>query len=112
EALACGACIVSTNVGGVRYLLDDRVNALLVPPDDPDAMAEAVAAVLTEPSLARRLSEHARSKAVRFDWRLVLDQWERLLTSFAWLGDRSADGRSDGTRRSICCQSSQLDPPV
>src|SRR5690606_12202159 len=46
EAMACGLCIVSTNVGGIPYLLEHELDALLVPPDDPEAMAAAVRRIL------------------------------------------------------------------
>jgi glycosyltransferase involved in cell wall biosynthesis len=78
EAMACGLCIVSTNVGGIPYLLDDGKDALLVPPDDPRAMASAIRRILTEPDLAERLSMNARKKAEQFDWSVILPQWERL----------------------------------
>jgi glycosyltransferase involved in cell wall biosynthesis len=81
EAMACGMCIVSTDVGGVPYLLEHERDALLVPPRDPDAMAGAVRRVLTEPDLAGRLSANARLKAATFDWSAVLGEWERLLRS-------------------------------
>jgi glycosyltransferase involved in cell wall biosynthesis len=80
EAMACGLCIVSTDVGGIPYLLEHEIDALLVPPDDPTAMAAAVRRILTEPDLAQRLSENARQKAEGFDWSVVLPQWEELLT--------------------------------
>jgi len=48
EAMACGICVVSTNVGGIPFLVEDGVDALLVPPNDPDAMAAAVKRILTE----------------------------------------------------------------
>jgi glycosyltransferase involved in cell wall biosynthesis len=67
EAMPSGLCIVSTNVGGVPYLIDDGHDALLVPPDDPDAMAAAVRRILTEPGLAERLSRNARKKAEHYD---------------------------------------------
>jgi len=79
EAMACGLCVVSTNVGGLPYLLRDGEDALLVPPDSPEAMATAVRRVLTEPRLAERLSRNARAKATRHDWSVVLPQWEQLL---------------------------------
>ncbi len=78
EALACGLCVVSTNVGGIPYLLEDEADALLVPPDDPQAMAYAVRRILTEPGLAERLSRNARAKAEKFDWTNVLNSWEEL----------------------------------
>lgn len=79
EAMACGLCIVSTNVGGIPYLLEHEHDALLVPPNDPQAMADAVRRILTEPGLAERLSRNARSKAEQFDWSVILPQWEALL---------------------------------
>ena len=79
EAMACGLCVVSTNVGGIPYLLKHEKDALLVPPNDPEAMAAAVRRTLTEPGLAARLSENARRKAEQFDWSIVLPQWEKLL---------------------------------
>lgn len=80
EAMASGLCIVSTDVGGIPYLLRDGHDALLVRPDDPSAMAAAVRRILTEPGLAERLSGNARRKAEEFDWRNILPQWEKLLT--------------------------------
>ena len=79
EAMACGLCVVSTNVGGLPYLLADGTDALLVPPNDPVAMAAAVRRLLTEPALAARLSPNARHKAEQHDWAVVLPQWEALL---------------------------------
>jgi L-malate glycosyltransferase len=79
EAMACGLCIVSTDVGGLPYLLTHEENALLVPPDDPEATAAAVRRLLVEPGLAERLSRNARAHAERFDWPVVLPQWESLL---------------------------------
>jgi glycosyltransferase involved in cell wall biosynthesis len=80
EAMACGMCVVSTNVGGIPYLLEDGKDSLLVPPGDAEAMAAAVLRILTEPGLAERLSRAARAKAEQFDWAAVLPRWERLLT--------------------------------
>lgn len=83
EAMACGLCVVSTNVGGIPYLLDDGNDALLVPPEDPEAMAVAVRRILIEPGLAARLSHNARKKAEQYDWSAVLPQWEELLQRVA-----------------------------
>jgi glycosyltransferase involved in cell wall biosynthesis len=79
EAMASGMCIVSTNVGGIPYLLEHDADALLVPPRDEVAMAAAVRRVLTEPGLAERLSRNAHQKAKQFDWSIVLPQWDELL---------------------------------
>jgi glycosyltransferase involved in cell wall biosynthesis len=81
EAMACGLCVVSTNVGGIPYLLDDERDALLVPPNDPEAMAGAVRRILSDPDLAERLSRNGRQKVEAFDWSAVLPQWESVLSA-------------------------------
>lgn len=83
EAMACGLCIVSTNVGGLPYLLEHEHDALLVPPRNPEAMAVAIQRVLQEPGLSQKLSTNARHKAERFGWKEILPQWEAILTSAA-----------------------------
>ena len=81
--MAAGLCIVSTNAGGIPYLLESGREALLTPVDDEAAMAAAVRRFLTEPELAGALSQQARRKAEQFDWSLVLPQWEPLLRAIA-----------------------------
>jgi glycosyltransferase involved in cell wall biosynthesis len=72
-------CVVSTAVGGIPHLLENEVDALLVPPNDSDAMAHAVRRILSEPGLAARLSANARRKAERFDWKRVMPLWSELI---------------------------------
>ncbi|MFN7926770.1 MAG: glycosyltransferase family 4 protein [Blastocatellia bacterium] len=79
EAMACGLCVVSTNVGGLPYLLTNEGDALLVPHNDAAQMAAAVARVVNEPELAARLSQCARHTAAQCDWDVVLQQWDALL---------------------------------
>lgn len=81
EAMACGLCVVSSDVGGIPYLVTHAHDALLVPPANPVAMANAVRCILDQPSLARHLSENARATAERFDWSVILPQWQSLLCS-------------------------------
>jgi glycosyltransferase involved in cell wall biosynthesis len=83
EAMACGLCVVSTDAGGIRNLLDNDNDSLIVPRNDPEAMAEAVRRILTEPGLAERLSRQARKKAERFDWSAVMPRWLELLARLA-----------------------------
>jgi glycosyltransferase involved in cell wall biosynthesis len=83
EAMACGLCVVSTNVGGIPYLLEDEIDALLVQPDNEEAMALAVHRILSETGLAERLSINGRNKVERFDWSGMISRWDSLLTSVA-----------------------------
>jgi L-malate glycosyltransferase len=82
EAMACGACIVSTNVGGIPHLLREGHNALMVGPGDPSRMASAVERLLESPPLAALLSRNAREDSAAFDWSRVIPQWHSLLRSF------------------------------
>jgi glycosyltransferase involved in cell wall biosynthesis len=59
EAAVLGVPIVSTNVGGMRDVIKSGVNGLLVPPGDPEAMAEAIGTVLGNDTLAQSLSQGA-----------------------------------------------------
>jgi len=91
EAAACGLPIVTTTAGELPYFWEHEVDALLVPPDDAEAMANAVERILTEPGLAGRLSANARKKAEGFDWSVVLPQWEALFEKVINQGN-PADG--------------------
>lgn len=75
EAMACGLCVVSTDVGGMRYIVTHGVDGLLVPDNDAPAMAAAVKRILENPDLADRLSSNARLKAESFDWDKILPRW-------------------------------------
>jgi glycosyltransferase involved in cell wall biosynthesis len=86
EAMACGLCVVSTNVGGIPYLLKDEWDALLVPAGDEAAMAAAIRRIVTEGGLAQRLSHNGRSKVEAFGWSNILPRWEKLLTEVATEG--------------------------
>lgn len=81
EAMACGLCVVSTNAGGLPYLLKDGYDALLAPQDDAEALASAVRQLLLQPDLAESISHAGRKKAISFDWQTVLPQWEKLLAA-------------------------------
>ncbi|MCE7917802.1 glycosyltransferase family 4 protein [Betaproteobacteria bacterium PRO5] len=79
EALASGVPVVSTDVGGIPFLVTHERNALLVPPARPDAMAEAVLRVLNDPILASRLVDEGLKLAQEYTWPNVR---ERLLTVY------------------------------
>lgn len=83
EAMACGLCVVTTNVGGIPDLLEDESDALLVPPRSASAMANAVRRILDEPTLAGRLSSEARSASEKRDWAEVVRRWQSLFHEVA-----------------------------
>jgi glycosyltransferase involved in cell wall biosynthesis len=61
EALRAGVPVVATRVGGIPELTGQ--DAILVPPGNPDQLADAVRAVLTDPALATRMRQAARERA-------------------------------------------------
>jgi glycosyltransferase involved in cell wall biosynthesis len=71
EAMASGVPIVSTNVGGIPYLVEDGRTALLVPPGEPGAMADAVLRLLRDPALAMRLRDESLREVSRYAWASV-----------------------------------------
>jgi phosphatidyl-myo-inositol alpha-mannosyltransferase len=76
EAMAAGVPIVATDIAGYREVVHPDVEGLVVPPDDPPAVAAAVHRVLTDPSLAERLSRAGRARAQRYRWSVVVEEIE------------------------------------
>lgn len=74
EASACGLPVVTTDAGGIPYMVEDGVSALVVPKGDWQAMAQAILRLLDDPALASRLSENGRRNAERCAWPAVRDQ--------------------------------------
>lgn len=81
EALACGLCVVTTNVGGIPFLVRHEQEALLVPPCSVAEMAGATRRVLEQDGCSRSLSQKARTAASAYDSARVVPAWNDLLAS-------------------------------
>lgn len=75
EAMACGTPVVGTAVGGIKTTVVDGETGYLVPPDDPDALAERLAWLQRHPHVAQRMGWAGMRRAYQgYTWRNVADQ--------------------------------------
>ena len=83
EAMACGTPVVGTRVGGLQTVIENGKSGLLVPAGDDEALADAMAQVLTDARLRMHLAHGARDRAEHFTWRRVgdrmVDLYDRVL---------------------------------
>jgi phosphatidyl-myo-inositol alpha-mannosyltransferase len=110
EAFAAGTPVIASAIAGYSDVVTDGVDGLLVPPADPQRLAEELQRVHHEPERLRTMGEAARVSAQRYAWPRVADQvtevYERAVEAPApatrgeriahWAGVRPADG---GPRR-------------
>ena len=122
EAFAAGTPVIASAIAGYSDVVSDGVDGLLVPPGDPQRLAEELQRIHYEPERLREMGEVARRSAQRYAWPRVADQvtevYERAIEApqpetagekFAhWAGMRPADG---GPRRPAERLPS-LDPPL
>jgi glycosyltransferase involved in cell wall biosynthesis len=84
EAMAMGKAVIATDVGGIPEAVRDGETGLLVPPRDPDKLAEGILALLNEPEKARAMGEAGRRRVLdRFPLKKMVgeieEMYERLL---------------------------------
>ena len=79
EAMALGLPVVSTNVGGMPFLIKDQEQGVLVPQNDINAMAEAIVQLFEFPEQREAMIANARQLAETFDWQKVKTLWEAVI---------------------------------
>jgi hypothetical protein len=80
DALATGASLITADTTAARELLRDGESALLVPPDDPDALARAISRLEADEELRSRLAQNGRDLFAERASRAVLGaRWRALL---------------------------------
>jgi glycosyltransferase involved in cell wall biosynthesis len=91
EALACGVPIVATNcLSGPAEVLADGEYGVLVRPKDPDALANGLRRLLTDPAERNRLGRLGPERAEAFEEQARLREWEDLLMRFTRPGPAPA----------------------
>lgn len=74
EAMACGTPVIGSNVGGIKYSVADGQTGFLVPPKNPDALADKIICLLTNESLSLNMQKNAVKRVNKlFTWRKVAE---------------------------------------
>lgn len=86
EAMACGTPVIGSDVGGIKYSIKEGETGYLVPPNDPDAIAERIAYLYKNPQKQAQLGEAGVQRAKQlFTWQqvtsAVADLYEEVLAT-------------------------------
>lgn len=79
EAMCLGLPIVSTNVGGIPFLLEPDQEGILVETEDALGMADGIKRYFATPDFRKEIISNARKKAQKFSWNTVKKQWLKML---------------------------------
>ncbi|RKE97969.1 glycosyltransferase family 4 protein [Ichthyenterobacterium magnum] len=80
EAMALGLPIVSTNVGGMPFLIDHNIDGILVNPNNASAMSKAIEELFSDQKKCNSMVEKARLKVEKFDWNYIKSEWLKVLS--------------------------------
>ncbi len=79
EAMALGFPVVSTNVGGLPFLITNNVDGILVKPDDVEAMVQVIEQICNDHYISEAMSKAARLKGESYNWAIIKDSWQKVL---------------------------------
>jgi glycosyltransferase involved in cell wall biosynthesis len=78
EAMATGLPTIASAVGGLFEVIEHQQSGVLVPPDDPRALAREISALMADPAKAARLGAAARAQAQTFSFARMVAAFERV----------------------------------
>jgi L-malate glycosyltransferase len=83
EAFACGLPVLTTDAGGIPFVVTDGETGFVVPVDDYAALADRAFKLLSESGTAARIARQARAECTKYTWKVVCDQWLQLYRELA-----------------------------
>jgi glycosyltransferase involved in cell wall biosynthesis len=83
ECMASGVPVVTTDAGGIPYIVTHEETCLMVPRNDHKAMAAAAMRLLDDNDLAIAITRKARESSRKFTWPVVREQWVTLYRELA-----------------------------
>jgi len=101
EAMASGKAIVASSIDGYRKVIENREDGLLVEPENPRALAEALLEVLTDRELRSKLSIQGRKKVMAYSWERIAKRLETFY--YETIEKKSQSTIEQEKRRSSVC---------
>lgn len=96
EAMACGTPVVGSNVGGIKFTIRDNETGYLIPPKDPEALAERLAHLYRHPKLLQLFGRQAIRRATDlFSWQRVTEMMAKLYEDVLGAAQCSVEQKDD-----------------
>jgi len=93
--MSYGIPAIASRVGGIPDIIEDGVSGLLVPPADPQALADAIERLARDPAYAKRLADAGRERLrTHFSWEVITAKWDAVYSAVSASRPSASSNRS------------------